>query len=78
LDHEPHAMRETRETVNTAMDQVIPHVMGDIASGRAEEGIFIHKKIHNVNKEIKYHAAAGDSAVHRVTAWFDERLRTSG
>ena len=34
LDHE---MSETRETANADMDQVIPRLMGDIASGRAEQ-----------------------------------------
>ncbi|MFP4436224.1 MAG: hypothetical protein ACLFVO_03175 [Chloroflexaceae bacterium] len=37
MDHEQHDMRETRETVNAAMDQVIPRLVGDITSGRAEE-----------------------------------------
>jgi len=37
VDHEHHDMRETRETVNAAMDRASPHVAGDIAAGRAEE-----------------------------------------
>ncbi len=36
LDHEHHEMSEIRETVNADIDQVIPHFVGDIASGRAE------------------------------------------
>jgi len=29
-------MRDMRETANAAMDQMIPHLAGDIVSGRAE------------------------------------------
>ncbi len=51
-------------------DQVIPRLVGDIASGRAEDSILFHKKNHIVNffvkKAKKHHAAAGDSAIHRV------------
>jgi|GEM_PF-5174859 len=36
LDHEHHAMRETRETITAAMDQAIPRLVGDIAAGRAK------------------------------------------
>ncbi|MFP4438435.1 MAG: hypothetical protein ACLFVO_14425 [Chloroflexaceae bacterium] len=37
MDHEKHEMSETRETVNVAMDQMIPRLVGDIACGRVEE-----------------------------------------
>jgi hypothetical protein len=43
LDHEHHEMSETRETANADMYPAIPGLAGDIASGRAEEAIFIHK-----------------------------------
>jgi len=36
-------MSETRETANADMYPAIPGLAGDIASGRAEEAIFIHK-----------------------------------
>jgi len=36
-------MNEHRETANAAMDQAIPHLAGDIASGRAEETILVSK-----------------------------------
>jgi len=38
-------MSETRETTNADMDQAIPCFAGDIASGRAEETILIHKNV---------------------------------
>jgi len=41
-------MSEHRETANAAMDQAIPHLAGDIASGRAEEPGSFPKKIHKV------------------------------
>jgi hypothetical protein len=37
LDHEHHDMSEHRETANAAIHQVISVLVGDIASGRAEE-----------------------------------------
>ncbi|MFP4438431.1 MAG: hypothetical protein ACLFVO_14405 [Chloroflexaceae bacterium] len=33
-------MSEYRETANAAMDQAIPRLAGDIASGRAEDSAF--------------------------------------
>jgi len=36
LDREQHDMSENRETANAAMYQVIPHLAGGSASGRAE------------------------------------------
>ncbi|MFP4439050.1 MAG: hypothetical protein ACLFVO_17555 [Chloroflexaceae bacterium] len=63
-------MSEHRETANAAVDQVIPHVAEDSASGRVEETrSFSHKNSQReflCEKEKMYHAAAGDSAVHRV------------
>ncbi|MFP4440902.1 MAG: hypothetical protein ACLFVO_27010 [Chloroflexaceae bacterium] len=41
MDHEHHEMNETRETANAAMYPPIPHLAGNIASGRAEETIFV-------------------------------------
>jgi len=41
-------MSETRETVNADMDQVIPRLVRDIASGRSEEVIFFTNMLHNV------------------------------
>jgi hypothetical protein len=41
-------MSATRETANADMDQVIPRLVGDIASGRAEEVIFFTKMLHRV------------------------------
>ncbi|MFP4436477.1 MAG: hypothetical protein ACLFVO_04455 [Chloroflexaceae bacterium] len=37
MDYEQHDMREHRETTNAAMDRAILHLVGDSASGRAEE-----------------------------------------
>ncbi|MFP4436281.1 MAG: hypothetical protein ACLFVO_03460 [Chloroflexaceae bacterium] len=43
-------MSEIRETANAAMDQAIPHLAGDIASGRAEVTIVFHEKFaHSAN-----------------------------
>jgi hypothetical protein len=57
-------MSETRETTSADMDQVIPHLAEDIASGRVEETRSFAQKIHNVNvfvqKKNKYHAVAGE------------------
>ncbi len=44
LDHEQHDMSETCETTNAATDQVIPRLVRDIASGRAEDSILLHKQ----------------------------------
>ncbi|MFP4437575.1 MAG: hypothetical protein ACLFVO_10030 [Chloroflexaceae bacterium] len=38
-------MSENRETANAAMDQAIPRLAGDIASGRAEDSWLFHKKV---------------------------------
>jgi hypothetical protein len=38
-------MSENRETANTDMHQAIPGLVTDIASGRAEDSIFVHKKV---------------------------------
>jgi hypothetical protein len=38
-------MSEHRETANAAMDQAIPHLAGDIASGRAEDSMLYHKNV---------------------------------
>jgi len=37
LDHEQHEISENRETANADMDPAIPRLVGDIASGSAEE-----------------------------------------
>ncbi len=37
LDHERREMNEHRETATAAMDQAIPCLAGDSASGRVEE-----------------------------------------
>jgi hypothetical protein len=37
LDHEYHEISENRETANADMQQAIPGLVGDSASGRAEE-----------------------------------------
>jgi len=37
-------MSERRETANADMDQAIPGLVADIASGRAEDSILLHKK----------------------------------
>jgi hypothetical protein len=48
----------------------VPNPDAGFASGRAEDYMLFHKKIHSVNffvKKIKtYHAAAGESGFHRV------------
>ncbi|MFP4437058.1 MAG: hypothetical protein ACLFVO_07405, partial [Chloroflexaceae bacterium] len=38
-----HEMSEHRETANADMDQAIPRLAGDIASGRAEDSMLFHK-----------------------------------
>ncbi|MFP4438478.1 MAG: hypothetical protein ACLFVO_14645 [Chloroflexaceae bacterium] len=43
MDHEHREMNEKHETTNADMYPAIPGLAGDIASGRAEEAIFIHK-----------------------------------
>jgi hypothetical protein len=48
LDHENHDMSEKRETANADMQQTIPRLTGDIASGRAEVSIFFTKNLHCV------------------------------
>ncbi|MFP4435837.1 MAG: hypothetical protein ACLFVO_01185 [Chloroflexaceae bacterium] len=45
MDHEHHDMSEHRETGSAAMHQAIPHLAGDIASGRAEDPILFHKNV---------------------------------
>jgi hypothetical protein len=42
-------MSENREAASAAVYQAIPHVAGNIASGRAELDILLHKTIHVVN-----------------------------
>jgi hypothetical protein len=37
-------MNETRETAHAGMQQAIPRLAGDIAAGRAEDPILLHKK----------------------------------
>jgi hypothetical protein len=63
-------MSEKRETANADIQQTIPGLTGDIASGRAEDSRSFSQKNSRceffVKKKQKYHAAAGDSAVHRV------------
>jgi hypothetical protein len=64
-------MNEHRETATAAMDQVIPHLAEDSASGRVEATILVHTHFctscKNVcEQEKKYHAAAGESGFHRV------------
>jgi hypothetical protein len=64
-------MSEQRETANAEIYPAIPHVAGDIASDRAEEPRSFSRKFGSesqifVKKINTYHAAAGDSAVHRV------------
>jgi hypothetical protein len=64
-------MSETREPANADMDQAILCLTRDIASGRVEENIsFAQKRCTLCNifvqKHKKYHAAAGDSAFHRM------------
>jgi hypothetical protein len=70
LDREHHDMNETRETANADVDQAISRSVEDSASGRAEDSMLFHKNLHKVQhfceKEKTHHAAAGDSAVHRV------------
>ncbi|MFP4435855.1 MAG: hypothetical protein ACLFVO_01275 [Chloroflexaceae bacterium] len=51
-------MSEHCETANAAMDQAIPGLVADIASGRAEDSMLFVKKLK------KYHAAAGGSGFH--------------
>jgi hypothetical protein len=46
-------MSEKRETASADRYQTIPHLAGVIASGRAEDLFFFHKKIHNVNFFVK-------------------------
>jgi len=41
-------MSENRETATADMDQAIPRVAGDIASGRAEETSFFTNMLHFV------------------------------
>jgi len=70
LDHEEHEMSEHRATANVAMYQAILHLVGHIASGRAE-GIrsFSQKNSQRdffVKKKRVYHAAAGESGFHQV------------
>jgi len=48
-------MSEHRETTNAAMDQAIPHLAADIASGRAEPDILFFQK----ERKLPYHAVAG-------------------
>jgi hypothetical protein len=38
-------MSEHREPANAAMDQTIPHLTGNIASGRAEDSMLFHKNV---------------------------------
>ncbi len=45
LDHEQHDMGETREPATAAMDQAIPRLAGDIASGGAKEDILFHENL---------------------------------
>jgi len=42
-------MSENREAASAAMDQAIPHLAGNIASGRAEHSRSFSQKIHVVN-----------------------------
>jgi hypothetical protein len=50
LDHEHHDMRETHEPAGAVMDQAIPRLAGDNASGRAEDYILLHKTFaHSAN-----------------------------
>ncbi|MFP4439492.1 MAG: hypothetical protein ACLFVO_19795 [Chloroflexaceae bacterium] len=68
MDHERREMSEKRETVNAAMDQAIPRLAGNIATGRVEDSILFPKKFaqsadFRKNKK-EYHAAAGESAIH--------------
>jgi hypothetical protein len=59
-------MSEHHEAASAAMYPAIPHLVGDIASGRAEETSFFTQifapcaKIC-VKKTKQYHAAAGES-----------------
>ncbi|MFP4439586.1 MAG: hypothetical protein ACLFVO_20275 [Chloroflexaceae bacterium] len=70
-------MSEHRKTANAAMDQTLPHLAGDIASGRAEEIRSFSQKftlwIFSVKKKRDYHAAAGESGFH----WVKRRSRMS-
>jgi hypothetical protein len=45
LDHEHHEMSENHETASAAMNQTIPRLPGDIASGRAELDILLQKNV---------------------------------
>ncbi len=48
----------------------VTRLEADIASGRVEDPMLVHKKIHVVNffvnKKKVSHAAAGESGVHRI------------
>jgi len=63
-------MSEHRETANAAMQQTIPGLVGDIASGRAEETRSFSQKNSRCEffceKEKMYHAAAGESGFNRM------------
>ena len=37
MDHEQYDMRENRETANADMEQMIPRLVGDIASSRVKK-----------------------------------------
>jgi len=44
LDHENHETSENRETANADIYPAISRLVGDIASGRAENPILFHKQ----------------------------------
>jgi hypothetical protein len=68
LDHDYHDMNEPRETANADVYQAIARSVKDIApfddaQGRLWQGGMEHSF---PEKTKKYHAAAGESAVHWV------------
>jgi len=70
LEHESRDMNEHRETTSADVDQVIPHVAEDSASGWVEETRSCSQKNSQreffCEQEKTYHAAAGETGFHLV------------
>ncbi len=54
LDHERREMSEKRETVNAAMDQAIPRLAGNIATGRAEDSMLPPAKPASIGSNVQF------------------------